>query len=112
MKYLILLFFSFTYFTNAEDYIFESSANLKSENMMIADNFSVKNMSIEIRWTDSLGEYGKGRCIGLSTKKISEVSEAVRAAHMCNKPVVIDVDVDPKALYSFRIDSFKHREKK
>jgi hypothetical protein len=25
---------------------------------------------------------------------------------------VIDVDVDPKALYSFRRDSFKHREKK
>ena len=41
--------------------------------MMIADNFSVKNMSIEIRWTDSQGEYGKGRCIGLSTKKITEV---------------------------------------
>jgi len=73
MKYLIILFFSLTYFINAEDYIFESSANLKSENMIIADNFSVKNMSIEIRWTDSLGEYGKGRCIGLSTKKISEV---------------------------------------
>ena len=28
------------------------------------------------------------------------------------KPSVIDVDVDPKALYSFRRDSFKHREKK
>jgi hypothetical protein len=26
--------------------------------------------------------------------------------------VVIDVDVDPKALYSFRRDSFKHRSKK
>jgi hypothetical protein len=25
--------------------------------------------------------------------------------------VVIDVDVDPKALYSFRRDSFKHRSK-
>jgi hypothetical protein len=25
---------------------------------------------------------------------------------------VIDVDVDPKALYSFRRDSFKHRVKK
>ena len=27
------------------------------------------------------------------------------------KPVVIDVDVDPKALYSFRRDSFKHKIK-
>jgi hypothetical protein len=25
---------------------------------------------------------------------------------------VIDIDVDPKALYSFRRDSFKHRENK
>jgi hypothetical protein len=25
---------------------------------------------------------------------------------------VIDIDVDPKALYSFRRDSFKHRVKK
>jgi thiamine pyrophosphate-dependent acetolactate synthase large subunit-like protein len=49
---------------------------------------------------------------GFKVKKISEINEAVRAAYKCNKPVVIDVDVDPKALYSFRRDSFKHREKK
>ena len=34
-----------------------------------------------------------------------------QAALKINKPVVIDVDVDPKALYSFRRDSFKHRAK-
>ena len=49
---------------------------------------------------------------GFKVKKISEINEAVRAAYKCNKPAVIDVDVDPKALYSFRRDSFKHREKK
>jgi len=49
---------------------------------------------------------------GFKVKKISEISEAVRAAIKSNKPSVIDVDVDPKALYSFRRDSFKHREKK
>ena len=49
---------------------------------------------------------------GFKVKKISEINEAVRAAYKCNKPSVIDVDVDPKALYSFRRDSFKHREKK
>ena len=48
---------------------------------------------------------------GFKVKKISEINEAVSAALKCNKPVVIDVDVDPKALYSFRRDSFKHREK-
>ena len=49
---------------------------------------------------------------GFKVKKISEICEAVRAAIKSNKPSVIDVDVDPKALYSFRRDSFKHREKK
>jgi len=28
----------------------------------------------------------------------------------CNKPAVINVDIDPKALYSFRRDSFKHKK--
>ena len=45
-------------------------------------------------------------------KKVSEINQAVREALKINKPVVIDVDVDPKALYSFRRDSFKHRSKK
>ena len=48
---------------------------------------------------------------GFKVNKISEVNEAVKAALKCNKPVVIDVDVDPKALYSFRRDSFKHKIK-
>ena len=49
---------------------------------------------------------------GFKVKKISEINEAVRAAYKSNSPAVIDVDVDPKALYSFRRDSFKHRKKK
>tara|TARA_B100001741_G_scaffold76711_1_gene62124 strand:- start:8333 stop:10033 length:1701 start_codon:yes stop_codon:yes gene_type:complete len=48
---------------------------------------------------------------GFKVKKISQVSEAVRAAIKCNKPAVVDIDVDPSALYSFRKDSFKHRQK-
>jgi len=48
---------------------------------------------------------------GYKVNKISEVNQAVKAALKCNKPAVIDVDVDPKALYSFRRDSFKHRTK-
>jgi len=49
---------------------------------------------------------------GFKVKKISEINQVVREALKINKPVVIDVDVDPKALYSFRRDSFKHRSKK
>jgi len=48
---------------------------------------------------------------GFKVKKLSEVSKAIKAALKCNKPVVIDVDVDRNALYSFRRDSFKHRKK-
>ena len=48
---------------------------------------------------------------GFKVQKISEVCDAVKLALKSNKPVVIDVDVDPKALYSFRRDSFKYRSK-
>ena len=49
---------------------------------------------------------------GFKVKKISEINQVVKESLKINKPVVIDVDVDPKALYSFRRDSFKHRSKK
>ena len=48
---------------------------------------------------------------GFKVKKISEINDAVKSALKSNKPSVIDVDVDPKALYSFRRDTFKHRIK-
>jgi len=48
---------------------------------------------------------------GFEVNKVSEVNEALKAALKCNKPAVINVNVDPKALYSFRRDSFKHRIK-
>ena len=48
---------------------------------------------------------------GYKVEKISEINEAVKEAINCKKPAVIDVAVDPKALYSFRRDSFKHRTK-
>ena len=49
---------------------------------------------------------------GYEVNRVSEVNEALKAALKCNKPAVINVKVDPKALYSFRRDSFKHRIKK
>ena len=47
---------------------------------------------------------------GFKVERALEISEAVKAALECNKPAVIDIAIDPKALYSFRRDSFKHRE--
>jgi len=48
---------------------------------------------------------------GFKVERSSEIGEAVKAALKCNKPAVIDVAIDPKALYSFRRDTFKHRTK-
>ena len=48
---------------------------------------------------------------GFKVERSSEIGEAVKAALKCNKPAVIDVAIDPKALYSFRRDTFKHRAK-
>ena len=49
---------------------------------------------------------------GYKIKKLEDINGVFKKALKVNKPVVIDVDVDPKALYSFRRDSFKHRSKK
>ena len=49
---------------------------------------------------------------GFYVEKIYELKDAIQSALKCNKPAVINVDVDPNALYSFRRDSFMHRLKK
>ncbi len=48
---------------------------------------------------------------GFRVEKASEMEAALRAAVACGKPAVVDVQVDPDALYSFRRDSFQHRAK-
>ena len=56
---------------------------------------------------DKLAElYGAA---GFRADSLAGVAEAIEAALVCGKPAVIDVAVDPAALYSFRRDSFKHR---
>lgn len=56
---------------------------------------------------DKLAElYGAA---GFRVDRLSDVSGALEAALACGKPGVVDVAVDPNALYSFRRDSFKHR---
>ncbi|MGB3313273.1 MAG: thiamine pyrophosphate-binding protein, partial [Albidovulum sp.] len=46
---------------------------------------------------------------GYRADTLKGMAEAIEAALDCGKPAVIDVAVDPAALYSFRRDSFKHR---
>ena len=56
---------------------------------------------------DKLAElYGAA---GFRADTLPEMAAAIEAALVCGKPAVIDVAVDPAALYSFRRDSFKHR---
>lgn len=47
--------------------------------------------------------------VGFRVSRAAEIGDAIRAALDCDKPVVINVEVDPEALYSFRRDSFQHR---
>ena len=47
---------------------------------------------------------------GFHVNKLSELKNAINDALQCEKPAVINVDVDPDALYSFRRDSFKHKQ--
>ncbi len=46
---------------------------------------------------------------GFRVERLGDVGDAVSAALGCGKPAVVDIQVDPAALYSFRRDSFKHR---
>lgn len=46
---------------------------------------------------------------GYRADTLTGMAEAIEAALSCGKPAVVDVQVDPAALYSFRRDSFRHR---
>ena len=46
---------------------------------------------------------------GFRAERLCEVGDAVSAALACDKPAVVEIAVDPNALYSFRRDSFQHR---
>jgi len=48
---------------------------------------------------------------GYYVKKLSNLKKVIKKALKCNKPVVINIEMDPDALLSFRKDSFKHKNK-
>lgn len=47
---------------------------------------------------------------GFRAETLGDVGGAIEAALACDKPAVVDISVDPNAMYSFRRDSFKHRD--
>jgi acetolactate synthase-1/2/3 large subunit/sulfoacetaldehyde acetyltransferase len=48
---------------------------------------------------------------GYHVEKLPDLKNILKDALNCNKPAVINVEVDPKAIYSFRRDSFRHKKK-
>lgn len=56
---------------------------------------------------DKLAELWGAR--GFRVDRAADLAKTVSEAVACGKPAVVDVKVDPAALYSFRRDSFKHR---
>jgi thiamine pyrophosphate-dependent acetolactate synthase large subunit-like protein len=56
---------------------------------------------------DKLAELWGAR--GFRVERAADLEATVAEAVACGKPAVVDVKVDPAALYSFRRDSFKHR---
>lgn len=56
---------------------------------------------------DKLAELWGAR--GFRVERAADLAATVTEAVNCGQPAVVDVKVDPKALYSFRRDSFKHR---
>jgi acetolactate synthase-1/2/3 large subunit/sulfoacetaldehyde acetyltransferase len=47
---------------------------------------------------------------GFRVDRADQLEATIGAAIACGRPAVVDVMVDPEALYSFRRDSFKHRD--
>lgn len=47
---------------------------------------------------------------GFRVDKAVPLEDALRAALVCGTPAIVDAIVDPTALYSFRRESFKHRD--
>ncbi|SCY33332.1 thiamine pyrophosphate-binding protein [Microvirga guangxiensis] len=46
---------------------------------------------------------------GFRVDRAADMGDAIQAALRCGRPAVVDVKVEPAALYSFRRDSFQHR---
>ena len=56
---------------------------------------------------DKLAELWGAR--GFRVERAADLAKTVADAVACGQPAIVDVQVDPNALYSFRRDSFKHR---
>ncbi len=76
MKYFFILKLAFLlpYLLKAEKYTFQSSSSVLSEHIQVTENLISTTVTIENRWTDSLGKYGIGKCNGHILTENKEIS--------------------------------------
>ena len=74
MKFLTYIVYFYSTIAFAEKYVFEASSSINSNHIVITDTIKSTTVSIENRWTDSLGEYGTGACNGHIMSENKEIS--------------------------------------
>ena len=97
---------------NCGNHTMENPLTLSAQQNHGIDSFQTELKCLKSTTWPSSGkqnhnQYQKKRHV----EKLSDLQHTLKDALNCNKPAVINVDVDPKALYSFRRDSFKHKQK-
>ena len=77
MRVFLLLLFFLCNALNGKDYVVDSTAELKSNTIDI-DEFNKSTIAeLEVRWTDSNGEFGLGKCNAhVISKKNEEIIDA------------------------------------
>ena len=77
MRVLLSLLFFLCNVLNAKDYIVDSTASLKLNTIDIDEYYKSTIAELEVRWTDSNGEFGLGKCNAhVISKKNKEIIDA------------------------------------
>ena len=62
MRVLLSLLFFLCNVLNGKDYVVDSTAGLKLNTVDIDEFYKSTIAELEVRWTDSNGEFGLGKC--------------------------------------------------
>ena len=77
MRVLFILLFFLLSNLNAKDYKVDSTAKLKTNTIEIDTFYKSTTAELEVRWTDSNGEFGLGKCNAhVLSKKNEEIIDA------------------------------------
>ena len=74
---LIAFLYFFSFIAVSNEYILEASSKTISKQLKIDENYKYTNIEIDVRWNDSVGEFGIGKCFGnIKTKNDYIILEA------------------------------------